>query len=324
MKRRTLTAALFATVATLVVPMAAQAQDYPTKPMRLVVPFPPGGFVDGLARAMAPGLTDRLGQQIIIENKGGAGGTIGTAQVARAPADGYQLLMVFDTHAVNPFIYKNLPFDTLKDLAPVSRLVENPLVLLAHPSVPANSVRELVELAKQQPKVMTYASVGAGSSNHLTSELFADQAGVEMTHVPYRGGGPAQTDLLGGQVKLMFLSSSLAIPHVKAGKLKALGVTSAARIDALPDVPTLVESGFPGFVVASWIGLLAPAGTPQAIVDRWQAESARVLQSPELLARFATQGISVVASGPAEFDAFLRGESEKWGALIRDKNISID
>ena len=275
-------------------------------------------------RELAPGLTDRLGQQIIIENKGGAGGTIGTAQVARAPADGYQLLMVFDTHAVNPFIYKNLPFDTLKDLAPVSRLVENPLVLLAHPSVPANSVRELVELAKQQPKVMTYASVGAGSSNHLTSELFADQAGVEMTHVPYRGGGPAQTDLLGGQVKLMFLSSSLAIPHVKAGKLKALGVTSAARIDALPDVPTLVESGFPGFVVASWIGLLAPAGTPQAIVDRWQAESARVLQSPELLARFATQGISVVASGPGEFDAFLRGESEKWGALIRDKNISID
>lgn len=324
MKRRNLAAALLAIAAALVVPMTAAAQDYPTKPVRLVVPFPPGGFVDGLARAMAPGLTDRLGQQIIIENKGGAGGTIGTAQVARAPADGYQLLMVFDTHAVNPFIYKNLPFDTLKDLAPVSRLVENPLVLLAHPSVPANSVPELVALAKQQPKVMTYASVGAGSSNHLTSELFADQAGVEMTHVPYRGGGPAQTDLLGGQVKLMFLSSSLAIPHVKAGKLKALGVTSAARIDALPDVPTLVESGFPGFVVSSWIGLLAPTGTPQAILDRWQAESARVLQSPELLARFATQGISVVASGPAEFDVFLRGESEKWGALIRDKNISID
>lgn len=324
MKRRNLVAALFAAAAALVVPMTAAAQDYPNKPVRLVVPFPPGGFVDGLARAMAPGLTERIGQQIIIENKGGAGGTIGTAQVARAPADGYQLLMVFDTHAVNPFIYKNLPFDTLKDLAPVSRLVENPLVLLAHPSVPANSVPELVALAKQQPKVITYASVGAGSSNHLTTELFADQASVEMTHVPYRGGGPAQTDLLGGQVKLMFLSSSLAIPHVKAGKLKALGVTSATRIDALPDVPTLVESGFPGFVVSSWIGLLAPAGTPQAILDRWQAESASVLQSPELRARFATQGISVVASGPGEFDAFLRGESEKWGALIRDKSISID
>lgn len=323
MKRRLLLCALGALAMTLALPHAVQAQDYPSKAIRLVVPFPPGGFVDNLARAMAPSLEESLGQPIVIDNKGGAGGTIGTGQVARAAPDGYTFLLVFDTHAVNPYIYKNLPYG-FEDLVPVSRLIENPLVVLAHPSVPADSIEELTALAKKSPGELTFASVGAGSSNHLTAELFANRADVRMIHVPYRGGGPAQTDLLGGQVKLMFLSSSLAMPHVKAGKLKALAVTSAKRSPALPEVRTLHESGFPGFDVSSWIGLLAPAGTPAPILERWARASEKALRTPELMARFAEQGIEVVASSSAEFEDFLENEHEKWGQVIRENSIAID
>lgn len=324
MKRRSWLAFCSALAVSTVATSQALAQDYPNKPIRVIVPFPAGGFVDGLARPTMPLMSERFGQQIIIDNKGGAGGTIGTAEAARATPDGYTLLMVFDSHAVNPHIYKNLPYDSNKDLAPVSRLIENPLVLLAHPSVPADSVAALVKLAKEKPGSLNYATVGPGSSNHLTAELFAEQAGVELTHIPYRGGGPAQADLLGGQVQLMFLSSSLAIPHVEAGTLKALAVTSAERSPALPDVPTLTESGFPDFSVQSWVGLLAPAGTPEPILARWGKEAGEVLRTPEMQERFAKQGVQVVADGPDEFRAFLETEGERWGNLIREKNIAIN
>lgn len=305
-------------------PMSASAENYPEKPIRMIVPFPAGGFVDGLARPMMPLMSEQLGQQIIIENKGGAGGTIGTSDAARAEPDGYTFLMVFDSHAVNPHIYSKLPYDSQNDLAPVSRLVQNPLVLLAHPSVPANSVDELIELAKQAPGKISYATVGPGSSNHLTAELFAKEAGVQLTHIPYRGGGPAQTDLLGGHVDIMFLSSALAIPHVKSGKLNALAVTSAARNPALPDTPTLQESGFKDFDVQSWIGLLAPAGTPAPILERWGNESAKVLNTPEMQERFTQQGLQVVADSPESFGTFLQAEGDRWGSLIKELDVQIN
>jgi len=312
-------------LSTLAAPVLAQTNvdSYPDKPIRVVVPFPAGGFVDGLARPMMPLMSERLGKQIIIENKGGAGGTIGTADVARAPADGYTLLMVFDSHAVNPYIYDKLPYRD-DELAPVSRLVQNPLVLLAHPSIAANTVQELVDHAKRNPGSISYATVGPGSSNHLTAELFAKSAGVELTHIPYRGGGPAQTDLLGGHVDIMFLSSALAIPHVESGKLKALAVTSTERSKALPKVPTLHESGFEGFNVQSWIGLLAPAGTPKPILQRWGAEAKVVLNSPEMQERFAKQGLSVVADSPESFSQFLKSEGKRWGDLINELGIKIN
>jgi tripartite-type tricarboxylate transporter receptor subunit TctC len=323
MKKKWLT--LLATAAlSAAVPTIVSANTYPDKPMRVVVPFPAGGFVDGLARPLMPLMAERLGQQVVIENKGGAGGTIGTADVARAAPDGYTFLMVFDSHAVNPYIYSKLPYDNNKDLAPVSRLVQNPLVLLAHPSVPANSVKELVDLAKQSPSSVSYATVGPGSSNHLTAELFAKTAGVKLTHIPYRGGGPAQTDLLGGHVNIMFLSSSLAIPHVKSGKLKALAVTSAQRSPALPDVPTLQESGFKDFEVQSWSGLLAPAGTPEPILNKWREELAQALRTPEMQARFQQQGLEVVADSPASFGQFLKAEGERWGALTKELGVEIN
>lgn len=305
-------------------PLTAAADNYPDKSIRMIVPFPAGGFVDGLARPMMPLMSERLGQQIVIENKGGAGGTIGTADVARSTPDGYTLLMVFDSHAVNPHIYPKLPYDSENDLAPVSRLVQNPLVLLAHPTVPANSVEELIEHAKKDPGGISYATVGPGSSNHLAAELFAREAGVKLTHIPYRGGGPAQTDLLGGHVDIMFLSSALAIPHVEGGKLKALAVTSKERNPALPNTPTLHESGFEGFDVQSWIGLLAPAGTPATILTRWGEESKHVLNTPEMQDRFAKQGLQVVADSPESFATFLQNEGERWGSLIKELNIEIN
>ncbi len=318
-------AGLFAALSVFALaPASAMADTYPDKTIRMVVPFPAGGFVDGMARPMMPLMSEELGQQIVIENKGGAGGTIGTAEVARAAPDGYTLLMVFDSHAVNPHIYPKLPYDNEKDLAPVSRLVQNPLVLLAHPSVPANTVSELIELAKKEPASISYATVGPGSSNHLTAELFAREAGVKLTHIPYRGGGPAQTDLLGGHVNIMFLSSSLAIPHVEGGKLKALAVTSAERNSALPNVPTLQESGFKDFDVQSWVGLLAPAGTPDVILARWGEESKKVLNMPEMQERFAKQGLQVVADSPDSFKQFLKAEGDRWGSLIKELNIEIN
>ncbi|PLC47974.1 MFS transporter [Pollutimonas subterranea] len=315
---------LAAVTASVLISATAHADNYPDKPIRVVVPFPAGGFVDGLARPMMPLMSERLGQQIIIDNKGGAGGTIGTAEAARAQPDGYTFLMVFDSHAVNPHIYSNLAYDSEKDLAAVSRLVRNPLVLLAHPSVQANSVQELVELAKKDPESISYATVGPGSSNHLTAELFARQAGVKLTHIPYRGGGPAQTDLLGGHVSIMFLSSSLAIPHVKSGKLKALAVTSAERSPALADTPTLIESGFADFDVQSWVGLLAPAGTPAPVLARWGEEATHVLNSPEMQDRFKQQGLEVVADSPESFAAFLKKEGDRWGSLIKELGIQIN
>ena len=244
-----------------------QAQPWPTKTIRIVVPFPPGGSVDNTARQLAPKLQAALGQTVIIDNRSGAGGTVGATEVARAAPDGHTLLMVFDSFSTYPLVYPKLSFDVETDLAPVSRIVSNPMVVVVHPSVPAKTIGEFVALLKSQPDRYNFASVGPGSSNHLTGELFKAVSGTSITHVPYRGGGPAQQDLLGGQVEIMFLSASLALPHVKAAKLRPLAQTAAARSPEFPDTPTLAESGYKGFDVDSWNGMIG-AGRHAARGDR--------------------------------------------------------
>jgi tripartite-type tricarboxylate transporter receptor subunit TctC len=245
-----------------------QAQAWPAKPIRIVVPFPPGGIVDTLARQLQPRLQQALGQTLIIDNKSGAGGSLGAAEVARAPADGYTLLMVFDAYATYPLVYPKLTFDIHRDLVPVTQIASNPLILVVNPALPAKDLRELVALARSKPGRLNYASVGAGSSNHLTAEYFKSVSGTFVTHIPYRGGGPAQQDLMGGQVDMMFLSAVLAQPFVKAGKMRGLAQTGSQRVQAYADTPTVAESGYPGFDVSSWVGMLAPA-TLKAEQAKW-------------------------------------------------------
>jgi len=317
--RRGLAAVLLA-LAT--VPLAAQT--WPVKPVRIVVPFPPGGIVDTVARLMQPALQAGLGQTVLIDNKGGAGGTVGVGEVARAAPDGHTLVMVFDAFATYPLVYPRLGYDIQRDLQPVSQLVSNPLILVAHPSVKADNVKGLVALAKAAPGRLNYASVGAGSSNHLTAELFKSVTDSFITHIPYRGGGPAQQDLLGGQVELMFLSAVLAQPHVKAGKLKALAQTGARRAAAYPDTPTVAESGYPGFDVVSWVGLLAPAGTPAVVVERLNAEVKRVLADPAFAASLAERGLTPIGSTPDAFAALIRSEQAKWSRLVTERRLSLE
>ncbi len=308
----------------LVAAPAALAQQYPSKPVRLVVPFPPGGLIDTVARNIQPRLQEGFRQPVVIENRAGAGGTVGTDVAAKSAPDGYTLLMVFDSHAVNPHIYKKLPFDTFKDFAPISLLARNPLVLVAPPSLPATNVKELVAAAKAKPGSLAYASVGAGSSNHLVAELFKASTGTDLLHVPYKGGGPAITAVLAAEVQVMFLSATISVPHVRSGKMKALAVTGDKRSSALPNVPTLAESGIAGFEIYSWVGLLAPAGMPAPIVQRVQQAFTQAIKSPDVQAKLAEQGLEVVASSPEAFGQHLRVESDKWGKLIRERNISIE
>ena len=300
------------------------AQAWPAKPIRIVVPFPPGGIVDTVARQLQPRLQQALGQTLIIDNKAGAGGTLGSAEVARAPADGHTLLMVFDAYATYPLVYPKLTFDISRDLVPVTQIVSNPLVLVVNPAVPATDLKGLVALAKSKPGRLNFASVGSGSSNHLTGEYFKSVSNTFITHIPYRGGGPAQQDLMGGQVEMMFLSAVLAQPFVKAGKMRALAQTGAKRVDAFADTPTVAESGYPGFEVNSWVGLLAPAGTPKAIVDRLQSEIAKILASPDFAARLNEQGLKGIGSTPAEFAATLKREQAKWTRLVTERKLSLE
>jgi tripartite-type tricarboxylate transporter receptor subunit TctC len=303
----------------------AQAQaGWPSKPIRLVVPFPPGGIVDTVARQLQPRLQAALGQTIVIDNKGGAGGTLGVGEVVRSAPDGHTLVMVFDAFATYPLVYPKLGYDIQRDLLPVTQVVSNPLVLVAHPAVPARSLKELVALAKRSPGKLNFASVGPGSSNHLTGELFKSVSGTFITHIPYRGGGPAQQDLLGGQVEMMFLSAVLAQPHVKAGKLRALAQTGAKRVPAYADTPTVAESGFPGFDVNSWVGLLAPTGTPRPIVERLQSEVQKILQSPDFATRLAEQGLQGIGNSPEQFAAVLRAEQDKWARLVVERKLSLE
>ncbi|WP_132979700.1 tripartite tricarboxylate transporter substrate binding protein [Pigmentiphaga sp. D-2] len=310
-------------LAACAVPAAAQAPaSYPDRPVHVVVPFPPGGIVDNVTRNLGARLSAALGQTFIVENKAGAGGSIGAAHVAKAAPDGYTLLAAFDTHAVNPLLYK-LSFDSDKDLAPVALIGTSPLILVVHPSVPARTVPELVALAKAKPDALNYASTGAGSSNQLTAELFKATAGVEMNHVPYKGGAPAITDVLGGRVQVMFVSASSVLAHIKAGKMRALAVTTRERIPALPDVPSISQF-YPDFEARSWIGLLAPAGTPPATVSRLNVEVYRALQTPEMRTFFDAQAIQPGSGSPEQFGAFLRNETKKWGEIIKKQDIRVE
>jgi tripartite-type tricarboxylate transporter receptor subunit TctC len=302
----------------------AQAQAWPAKPIRIVVPFPPGGIVDTLARQLQPRLQQALGQTLIIDNKSGAGGSLGAAEVARAPADGYTLLMVFDAYATYPLVYPKLTFDIHRDLVPVTQIASNPLILVVNPALPARDLRELVALARSKPGRLNYASVGAGSSNHLTAEYFKSVSGAFVTHIPYRGGGPAQQDLMGGQVDMMFLSAVLAQPFVKAGKMRGLAQTGSQRVQAYADMPTVAESGYPGFDVSSWVGMLAPAGTPPAVVERLNAELRKIVRSSEFDAQLTAQGLKGIASSPAEFAATLKAEQAKWTRLVTDRKLSLE
>jgi len=301
-----------------------QAQTWPIKPVRLVVAFPPGGIVDNVARQIQPRLQAALGQPVIIDNRGGAGGTVGSMEVARAAPDGHTLLMVFDSYATYPLVYPKLGFDVAKDLQPVTQIASNPLVLVVNPKVPAPDFKNFVALLKSQPGRYNYASVGPGSSNHLTAELFKAVSSTFVTHIPYRGGGPAQQDLLGGQVEMMFLSAVLAQPNVKAGKLRALAQTGARRVSAYPDTPTVAESGYPGFEVNSWVGLLAPAGTPRPVIDRLQAEVRKIVTDPAFAAHLQEQGLTGIASTPEQFAAALKIEQDKWTRLVRERQLSLE
>ena len=303
---------------------AADAQDYPNKPITFIVPYPPGGGTDVIARILQEPLAAELGQPIIIDNRGGAAGNLGTDLAAKAPADGYTILFTLSSHTINPKLYDKLPFDVERDFAAVSLATLVPQILVAHPSVPANDVKELIALAKANPGKLNYASVGTGSPGHIAGELFKLKTGVDIVHIPYKGGGPAVIDTIGGQVQLLFVTMPAAWQHVKAGKLKALAVTSAKRTVTAPDVPTIGESGVPDYVVDSWYGALAPAKTPPAVIAKLNAAFAKVLDNPQIKERLLAQGAEAAPSSPAEFDRRIKEELAKWDAVIKTAKIKPD
>jgi tripartite-type tricarboxylate transporter receptor subunit TctC len=304
----------------------AEAQsDYPNQPIRLIVPFAAGGATDVLARLLGERLSQSLGQQVVVDNRGGAGGNIGSAQAAKAEPDGYTLLMgAVGTHAINQSIYPKLPYDPIEDFAPVSLVATVPNVLVVNPSVPAQTVQELIALAKSRPGELNFASSGNGTSIHLSGELFKSMTGVDMVHVPYKGSGPAMTDLLGGQVQMMFDNLPSALPNVQAGKLRALGVTGAERSPALPDVPTIEEAGVPGYEALSWFGIFAPAGTPQPVIDKLHDHIVQALADPAMRARLADLGAEPVGSTPQEFASFIRAEAEKWAKVVKEAGVKLE
>ena len=313
-------------VALLVATLAsvAAAQSYPTRPVRLIIPFPPGGSNDIVGRMIAAQLGDRLGQQVVVDNRGGAGGTIGTELAAKSQADGYTLLLISTAYAFNTSIYKKLPYDPAKSFVPVALLGSGPGVLVVNPALPVSSVADLIALARERPGKLNNASAGIGSFQHLASELFRIQAGIQWLHVPYKGGGPAMVDLMGGQADASVGSLIQMLPHIRSGKLKALGTTGAKRSPVLPDVPTVAEAGVPGYEATNWWGFLAPAGTPPAIVERLHQEVAAVQASAETRRRFETEGAEAVQMSPAEFGAFIAAETAKWARVVRDAGISAE
>ncbi len=314
-------AAAAAASLTLGMPALSNAQSYPAQPVQIVVPFPAGGIVDNVTRKLGTQLTATLGQPIVVENKAGAGGSIGAAQVARAKPDGYTLLSAFDTHAVNPLLYK-LPFDN-DDLQPVALVATSPLVLVIHPSVPVQSVEELVALAKAKPEALNYASTGSGSSNHLTAELFKTMSGASMQHIAYKGGAPAITDIVGGQVQVMFVSVTSVLSHIRSGKLRPLAVTSREKIAALPEVPPIGNT-YPGFEVYSWVGLLAPAKVPTGLITQLNTQVNAALKTPEIRKFLEDQSLYPAGGTPEQFGTFMKAETQKWGNIIRQQNIKVE
>jgi len=306
----------------LVAPLAAAQEAYPSKPVRIIVPFAAGGVADLLPRIVGEKLTQKWGQPVVVENKVGAAGNIGMAEGARAAPDGYTLLLApAGNLTVNPKLFPNLPFDTYRDLTPVTLLAQSPNVLVVHPSVPAKTFQELVAYAKANPGKLNFASPGAGSGAHLAGELLKIEAGIEATHVPYKGIAPAVNDLLGGQVQMMFAGISTVLQHVKSGKLVALAIASPKRNPQLPDVPTVSESGLAGFDVTSWYGIVVRAGTPPAVVQKVQRDMAEALQSADVQSRLAALGLEPVGNTPSEFDALIKAETKKWGAIVEKAGI---
>jgi len=303
---------------------AAVADVYPSKPVKLILPFPPGGGTDILGRLIGEQLSARLGQPVVQENRGGAGGNLGAEAVARAAPDGYTLLLAAPTLAISPALYPKLAYDPLKDLAPIALVATVPNVMITHPSVPARTLQEFIALAKRRPGELNFGSGGAGTSNHLGGELFNMVAGVKLEHVPYKGVNLAMQDVLAGNVQLVFIGIPAAAPHIRAGKLRALAVVAPRRSSALPDVPTAAEAGLPGFEVTTWYGVLAPAGTPRAIIERLNTELARIMLAPELQPRLADMATDPRAGTPEEFGAYLREETAKWGKVIRDAGIRVE
>jgi tripartite-type tricarboxylate transporter receptor subunit TctC len=326
MKSRHFVGAVCAAVAVAVAtPVgSAIAQSFPSKPLRIVVGFPPGGGADFVARLVGAKLGEAFKQQVVIDNRAGANGIIASELVAKSPADGYTLLLgVSATHAINPNIYTKLPYDAVKDFAPISEVALTPLILVVAPSLPVNNVQDLIKLAKARPGEINFASAGNGNVTHLAAELFKGTTGINITHVPYKGSAPAIVDLMAGQVSMYFDTMPSSLPHVRAGKLKGLAVTSAKRSATAPDIPTVDESGVPGFETTSWFGLLAPAGTPPAVIDVLHRELAKALATPDSGERMKQQGLDPVVNNPAEFGNVIRTDIAKWGKVIKDANIRL-
>jgi tripartite-type tricarboxylate transporter receptor subunit TctC len=298
---------------------------YPDKPVRLVVPFPAGGATDFMARSLAQKLGERLGQTVVVDNRGGAGGGVGAEAVATSPPDGYTLLFsTMGVLAINPSLYKSLRYDPVKSFVPVSLTHATANMLVVHPSVPAKNVQELIAYAKANPGKLTFGSAGNGTSSHLAGELFKSMAGIDITHVPYKGTGPALTDLLTGRISMMIDTVSVHVENVNAGKVRALGVTGTKRVPSMPSVPTIAESGLPGYDVSIWLGVLAPAGTPADIVDRLNAEIGKVMSDPEMKAQLAKAGIEALHSTPAEFAATIRNDTAKWSKVVKASGATVD
>ena len=310
-------------LAAALVASSAPAQSYPVKPVRLIVPYPPGGGTDIMSRAIAARLAERWNQQVVVDNRGGGSTIIGTELAARAPADGYTLLSTAPSFVINPATRPRLPYDTLKDFAPITQAASQPYVLVLHPKVPAQNVKEFIALAKARPGALNFGSTGVGSGSHLAGELFAVMSQTKLTHIAYKGMGPALTDLLGGQTQFVFAAIVPVSPHVRGGRLRALGVTGPRRSAVMPELPTIAESGVQGYQATSWLGLLAPAGVPSAITSRINADVIVLLNNAELRERLAGDGAEPVGTSSREFEAFLREEIAKWGKVIRAAGIVV-
>jgi tripartite-type tricarboxylate transporter receptor subunit TctC len=298
-------------------------QSYPSRPVRIVIPLSPGGTTDVPGRMIAQKLSEKLGQQFFVENRAGAGGTIGSDFVAKSKPDGYTLLLTATPFVITPHVYKKLPYDALADFAPVLRIAAGPYVLVVHPSLGVGSVKELIALAKREPGKIDYASSGNGSAQHLVTALFAHMSDIQLNHVPYKGSGPAQQDLMSGVVKMSFVGTPIAIPHVNSGRLKALGVSTARRSAEMPQVPTIAEAGVPGYEALVWIGLLAPKGTPGEIVAKLNGEITNLLGTDEVHRLLTPTGMEPAPDSPQQFGAYLRSEFDKWGKAVRDSGATV-
>ena len=325
MKRTTFLSIATASLLAALLPGAAHSQGYPNKPIRLIVPYAPGGATDIIGRAAAAELTKTMGQQVIIENRPGAGGNLGAEQVARSAPDGYTLLVSPSSlHGITPFLYTKLPYDPNKDLAPVIVLGSFANVLVMNPSIKANSVSELVALIKASPGKFTYASSGSGSTIHLSGEMFKSMLNLDIAHVPYKGSSPALTDLMGGQVSIMFDNIPSAITFIRSGKLKPLATTGPTRSSSLPELPTMIEAGFPGYISTAWFGIVAPAGTPKEIIARLNAEGQKVTKSPDFIKRMNELGYDIVGGSPEQMGAMIQEELKRWGPVVKTSGAQVD